>query len=609
MRTMPPRFSPAHAISRRRLILGTASAAAAAALPTPALSATPPAVLTGTQFALDIGYAMVNITGRQRLATVVNGQLPAPILRWREGDVVTLAVTNRLAEPTSIHWHGIRTPAEMDGVPGLSFPGIAPGETFTYRFAVPQHGTYWYHSHSGFQEQTGHYGALVVDPRDGYAQGFDRDYVVLLSDWSDEHPGAILSNLKAQPDYYNRRQRTAEDFAADIRRTGLRDTLADRLAWGEMRMNPTDILDVSGATYTYLINGQPPGANWTALFRPGERVRLRIINGSAMSIFDVRIPGLSMTVVQADGNDVAPVEVDEFRIGTAETYDVIVTPREDRAYTIFAQAADRSLYARGTLAPRAGMAGVIPPMDPAPLRTMADMGMDHGAHGGAAAGAQETASHAEAAGAQATAPAMGGHGAHAPRQEAGHAGHGAMSGASAAALSAGNSAARPLRLGVSVDNIAAQPISRISDPGFGLGLNGRRALRYTDLRALYAGTDQRPPGREIVLRLTGNMNRFIWGFDGRKYSEAEPIHLRLNERVRFVVINDTMMEHPIHLHGLWSELENGQGAFRPYKHTVLVKPAERITWLATADLPGRWAFHCHLLFHMDTGMFREVHVS
>ncbi len=544
----------ARMIRRRRFIQ---AATAMSAFSAPALAAPPasPALLRGTDFALDIGTIPVNFTGQRRLAAVVNGQLPAPILRWREGDTVTLAVTNRLAEPTSIHWHGIRTPSNMDGVPGLSFPGIAPGETFTYRFLVPESGTYWYHSHSGMQEQLGLYGALIVDPRDGYVQRFDRDYVVLLSDWTDERPATIVSNLKFQADYYNFGQRTAGDFMSDVRRAGLGATVADRLAWGDMRMAPTDILDVSGATYTYLLNGFTPAANWTALFRPGEHVRLRFINASAMSIFDVRIPGLTMTVVQADGNDVQPVPVEEFRIGTAETYDVIVTPTQDRAYAIFAQAEDRSGHAFGTLAPRVGMAAPTPAMDPPPLRTMADMGMDHSGHG----------SHTMPTG--------------------------------------------PSGLGVAVDNVVSMPSERLDEPGAGLGQAGRRALRYSDLRALRPTADNRPPGRDIVLRLTGNMHRFIWGFDGRKYSEAEPIHLRLNERVRFVVINDTMMEHPIHLHGLWSELDNGQDAFRPFKHTVLVKPAERITWLVTADLAGRWAFHCHLLYHMETGMFREVRVS
>ena len=446
----------------------------------------------------------------------------------------------------------------MDGVPGLSFLGIPPGETFVYRFPVHQSGTYWYHSHSGFQEQTGVYGPIVIEPKGGYAQTFDRDYVVMLSDWTDESPETIVSNLKFQSDYYNYGQRTLGTFIDDARRKGLSETVADRLEWGKMRMSPTDILDVSGAAYTYLINGQPPAANWTALFRPGERVRLRFINGSSMSIFGVRIEGLPMTVIQADGNDVMPVTTDEIRIGVAETYDVIVQPPADRAYTIFAQAEDRTGYARGTLAPRAGMAAAIPPMDPRPLRTLTDMGMGGMAHG------------------------------EMPGMELSPEG-------------------KKLQGSVGVDNVAMMPTGRLNRAGEGFPA-GRRVLTYADLRAIRPGTDPRPPSREITLHLTGNMERFLWGFDGKKFSEAEPIVIQRGERVRFVLINDTMMEHPIHLHGLWSELENGHGEYRPYKHTINVKPGERLSYLVTADEPGRWAYHCHLLYHMETGMFREVRV-
>jgi CopA family copper-resistance protein len=547
--------------TRRRFIRGAAAAGVFTPLASPlrrALAAPAP-VLSGTEFALAIEEVPLTINSRQARATGVNGQLPAPILRWREGDMVTLAVTNRLSEPSSIHWHGVRTPSHMDGVPGLSFSGIAPGETFLYRFPVRQSGTYWYHSHSMFQEQTGLYGAIVIAPKAGYTQAFDRDYVVLLSDWSFEPPETIVSNLKFQSDYYNYGQRTLGSFIEDAERKGLADTVADRVEWGKMRMSPTDILDVSGATYTYLINGQPPDANWTALFRPDERVRLRFINGSSMSIFDVRIDGLPMTLVQADGNNVAPVTVDEFRISVAETYDVIVQPTADRAYTIFAQAEDRTGYARGTLAPRAGMAAAIPPMDPRPMRTMADMGM---------AGME----------------------------------HGEMPGMEL------SPEGKRLEGKVGVDNVAMMPIERLQTAGGGFP-SGRRVLIYTDLRATKPGSDPRPPAHEIMLRLTGNMERFIWGFDGKKFSEAGPIEIKRGARVRFVLINDTMMEHPIHLHGLWSELDNGHGEFRPYKHTINVKPGERLSYLVTADEPGRWAFHCHLLYHMETGMFREVRVA
>jgi CopA family copper-resistance protein len=592
-------FSPL-AITRRRFMQGAAAAGALSLIPFPlrrALAAPAP-VLSGTEFALEIGTVPLMINGRQAAATGVNGLVPAPILRWREGDTVTLAVTNRLSEPSSIHWHGVRTPSPMDGVPGLSFPGIAPGETFVYRFPVHQSGTYWYHSHSMFQEQTGLYGAIVITPKAGYAQAFDRDYVVLLSDWSFEPPETIVSNLKFQSNYYNYGQRTLGTFIDDAQRKGLSETVADRLEWGKMRMSPTDILDVSGATYTYLINGQPPGANWTALFRPGERVRLRFINGSSMSIFDVRIDGLPMTVVQSDGNDIAPVTVDQFRITVAETYDVIVQPTADRAYTIFAQAEDRTGYARGTLAPRPGMAAAIPPMDPRPMRTMTDMGMggmDHGSMSGMQMdqGSMPGMKHE-------TMPGMN-HGS----MQGMAMDHGSMADMSALETSP---EAKKLQGSVGVDNVAMKPTERLQSAGEGFP-PGRRVLTYADLRATKPGSDPRPPTHEITLHLTGNMERFIWGFDGKKFSEAGPIQIKRGDRLRFVLINDTMMEHPIHLHGLWSELENGHGEYCPYKHTINVKPGERLSYLVTADAPGRWAFHCHLLFHMETGMFREVHVA
>ncbi|MBV9682139.1 MAG: copper resistance system multicopper oxidase [Solirubrobacterales bacterium] len=588
-------------MTRRRFVQGIAAAGALSAAGWPlrrALAESRAPLLAGTRFDLEIGTAPVNITGRSAAATVVNGSLPAPILRWQEGGTVTLSVTNRLDKPSSIHWHGVRSPSPMDGVPGLSFPGIAPGETFVYRIPIRQSGTYWYHSHSGFQEQTGLYGAIVIDPAAGYAQAFDRDYVVLLSDWSDTDPETIVSNLKFQSEYYNYGQRTAGTFFHDVATKGLGTTVSNRLEWGEMRMSPTDILDVSGATYTYLINGQPPGANWTALFRPGERVRLRFINGSSASIFDVRIPGLTMTVVQSDGNDVEPVEVDEFRIGTAETYDVIVRPSSDQAFTIFAQAEDRSGFARGTLAPRAGMTASVPPMDPRPMRTMADMGMAGMGRGGVSGMKMDDPPTSGMEMDHGSMPGMSMDTRSMPGMAMGH-----------GTMPSMNTGGGKLRDGVEVDNVAMMPREDLARPGEGLGGSGRRVLTYADLRALKPDRDARPPSRETTLHLTGNMQRFIWGFDGRKFSEAGPIELRRNERVRFVLINDTMMEHPIHLHGLWSELENGQGAHRPYKHTVLVKPGERLSYLVTADTPGRWAYHCHLLYHMEMGMFREVRVA
>jgi CopA family copper-resistance protein len=583
-----------------------------------------PAVLTGSHFDLVVDATPVNFTGRSAVATTINGTVPGPLLRWREGDTVTISVTNRLKVPTSIHWHGIRSPADMDGVPGLSFPGIAADQTFTYKIPIKQHGTYWYHSHSRFQEQTGQYGPLIIEPRDKDPVQYDRDYVIMLSDWTDENPETVFSNLKGQSDYYNYHQQTAGTFFSDVRKHGLGATMSDRLMWGRMNMSPTDILDVSGATYTYLINGKPPAANWTALFRPRDRIRLRFINGSSMSIFDVRVPGLPMSVVQTDGNDVEPVTVDEFRISVAETYDVIIQPQDASPFTIFAQVEDRSGYARATLGPRIGMSAAIPPMDPRPMLTMVDMGMAMGNMPGMQMGAAEGASKDNK-----TEPKME----NMPGMDMGDmpgmkmeakpsAARGPFSmpfpqpGPETTGLSAPVAIEKPtppkplaLREGPQVDNLAEAPTDRLAEPGVGLNSNSRRVLTYADLRARYRGADPRPPEREIEIHLTGNMERFIWGFNGAKFSSADPIELKLGERVRFILVNDTMMAHPIHLHGLWSELENANGELRPYKHTINVKPGERLSYLVSADTPGRWAFHCHLLYHMESGMFRSVVVS
>ncbi len=634
---MPSRALPGKAndpVGRRRFVQGVAAAGALAGLGLPPARATAQAwpaghpelsgpelsgpELSGSVFDLAIGKAPVNVTGSRASATLVNQMLPGPVLRWREGDTVVLNVTNGLSVPTSIHWHGILSPSNMDGVPGLSFAGIMPGETFTYRIPIPQHGTYWYHSHSAFQEQTGLYGAIVVEPRGGYTHRFERDYVVLLSDWSDQEPEQLVSNLKFQSNYYNFHQRTLGTFFADARKDGLGATIADRVAWGRMRMDPTDISDVTGAAYTYLLNGAAPGANWTGLFRPGERVRLRFINGAAMTFFDVRIPGLKMMVVAADGKDVEPVPVDEFRIGVAETYDVIVEPGPG-AYTIFAQSESRTGFARGTLAPREGMAAVVPAMDPRPLRTMADMGMggmdmagggtggmamDGNAKGnGSMPGMEMNASGKSAGMGQGTMPgmAMGAGSGVGHSGTAGHAGGPGMTG------NAGDPAGAKLNGRVGVGNVAMAPTDQLGNPGDGLVNNGRRVLAYTDLRATQPMADRRPPSREITLHATGNMQRYIWGFDGKKFSEAGPIKLNRGERVRFTFINDTMMEHPFHLHGQFQEVENGQGDHLPSKHTVIVKPGSKLSYLFTAE-PGRWAFHCHLLYHMEMGMFREVRV-
>lgn len=543
-------------------------------------------VLSGTEFNLEIGETPVNITGKRRIGTVVNGQIPAPLLRWREGDTVTLRVSNRLPVRTSIHWHGMIVPADMDGVPGLSFDGVPSGGSYVYRFKVNQYGTYWYHAHSRFQEQTGLYGPIVIERRGGERQHADREYVILLSDWTDLDPERIFATLKKQSDYFNFGKRTVGDLFDDARAKGWSEALADRRMWGQMRMNPTDLLDVSGYAYTYLMNGVTPASNWTGLFNRGERVRLRFINGSAMSIFDVRIPGLKLTVVAADGQDVEPVSVDEFRIAAAETYDVIVEPKDDRAYTIFAQAMDRSGYARGTLTPSAGMTAEIPPLDPRPLLTMADMGMAHDM-GGMDHGAMN-----HGAGAQPVDHAAMGHGT------------GTGGGDSAQPL---NHA--PAEMGPTVDMRVDRVSTGLDDPGVGLRDNGRRVLSYADLHTVGGPIDRREPGREIELHLTGHMERFIWSFNGQKFSEAKPLQFNLGERLRITLVNDTMMTHPIHLHGMWSEIETPQGEFQVRKHTVIVNPAQRISYAVTADAPGRWAYHCHLLYHMEAGMFREVVVA
>jgi len=598
-------------LNRRRFVQGvTAAGAFASAWPlSGAIAATRLPVLTGTEFQLEIGAMPVNITGRAKTATAINGQLPAPILRWREGDTITLAVTNRLSEPTSIHWHGIRTPSPMDGVPGLSFAGIPPGQTFVYRFPVHQSGTYWYHSHSAFQEQTGMYGPIIIDPKGGYALRSTAIMSCCCRIGATKVPttSSAISSFRAITTISTREH--SGRFIDDANRNGFAETVSDRLMWGQMRMSPTDILDVSGSTYTYLMNGQPPASNWTALFRPGERVRLRFINGSSMSIFDVRIPGLAISVVQSDGNDLRPVTVDEFRIGVAETYDVIVQPREARAYTICAQVEDRTGFARGTLAPRPGMTAAIPPMDPRPMRSMKDMGMEHGSMGGmqmdhGSPGGMQQMNHGSMPGMNHAAPGS-------MQMDQGSMpgmSHGPAGGMPAMTNMASQSAAAKLEGKVGVDNVAMSTSERLNEPGEGFP-EGRRVLRYTDLRALKRGNDPRQPEREIVLHLTGNMERFMWGFDGKKFSEAGPIELKRGERVRFTLINDTMMEHPMHLHGLWSELDNGHGEYRPYKHTIIVKPGERLSFLVNADEPGRWAFHCHLLYHMESGMFREVRVT
>ncbi|APU30484.1 copper oxidase [Ectopseudomonas alcaliphila JAB1] len=565
-----------------------------------------PNVLSGNDFDLFIGETPVNITGAARTAMTINGSLPGPILRWREGETVTLRVRNRLKEDTSIHWHGIILPANMDGVPGLSFHGIAPDGMYEYKFKVNQNGTYWYHSHSGLQEQVGVYGALVIDAKEPEPFSYDRDYVVLLSDWTDENPSRVLAKLKKQSDYYNQHKRTVGDFIDDVSEMGWSAAVADRKMWAEMKMSPTDLADVSGYTYTYLMNGQAPDGNWTGIFKPGEKIRLRFINASAMTYFDVRIPGLKMTVVAADGLHVKPVSVDEFRIAVAETYDVIIEPDSEQAYTVFAQSMDRTGYARGTLAVQEGLSAPVPSPDPRPLIAMGDMGMDHGSMGGMDHGNMAGMDHGSMAGMDhgSMQGGMAGmdHSQMAGMDHSGMAGMAGMAGAMQAHPASETN--NPL-----VDMQTMTPTHKLDDPGIGLRDNGRRVLTYSDLRSTFLDPDGREPSRTIELHLTGHMEKFSWSFDGIKFSDAEPLRLKYGERVRITLVNDTMMTHPIHLHGMWSDLEDANGNFLVRKHTIDMPPGSKRSYRVTADALGRWAYHCHLLLHMEMGMFREVRVD
>jgi FtsP/CotA-like multicopper oxidase with cupredoxin domain len=556
-------------LSRRRWLKAMISGSMMLALPSwlrtgyGAPARPPVQVLSGSEFKLTIAKTPVNFTGKERMAITVNGSIPGPLLRWREGETVTLHVENRLEEETSIHWHGIILPYDMDGAPGVSYKGIAPGETFSYRFKVRQSGTYWYHSHSGMQEQAGLYGAIIIDPANQEPVEAHRDYIVQLSDWTDEDPMSVFAKLKKQSDYYNFNQPTASDFIEDANHHGLLSAIEQRRMWNRMRMSPTDLSDISAHTYTYLMNGATANDNWTALFRPGERIRLRFINSAAQTYFDVRIPGLKMTVIQADGQNIEPVVVDEVRIAVAETYDVIVTP-EEGAHTIFAQSMDRTGYARGTLATQAGMAAKIPDLDKPVQLSMADMmgSMEHGEHAGHISSEKRVrARHARS------------------------------------------------EYGPSVDMRVDWPRTNLDDPGIGLRDNGRKVLTYADLHTLGGAPDPRPADREIELHLTGNMNRYSWSLDGIEFGNSTPIHFRSGERLRVILVNDTMMTHPMHLHGMWSDLESPDGRFQARKHVISVQPAQRISFLVTADAPGYWVWHCHLFYHMHAGMFRVVVVA
>ncbi|MBL1274607.1 MAG: copper resistance system multicopper oxidase [Ectothiorhodospiraceae bacterium] len=544
-------------------------------------------VLTGTEFDLTIAETMVNFTGSPRMATTVNGSIPSPILKMREGDAITIRVHNKLNVSTSIHWHGIILPYQMDGVPGVSFKGIPAGETFTYKFTVNQTGTYWYHSHTGFQEQTGMYGGIIIEPRNGEHIRADRDFVVQLSDWTDEDPMAVFAKLKKQSDYFNFNAPTAVDFFRDASTMGVGPAMQKRKMWNEMRMSPVDLADVSAHTYTYLMNGTTPRGNWTGIFKPGERIRLRFLSSGTQSFFDVRIPGLKMTVVHVDGQDVEPVTVDEFRCGPGETYDVIVEPK-DEPYTIFAQSLGRTGYARGTLAPREGLTAPVPEMDKPEWLTMADM---MGTMGGGMAGMAGMAD-------------KGG------MESMDHSSHNMSGGMKMDGKNKVHVRHAKTEYGPSVDMRVDTPRTNLDDPGIGLRNNGRKVLTYADIRTLGGKQeDLREPGREIELHLTGNMERYTWSLDGLEFGKSTPIHFPHGERLRVILHNDTMMTHPMHLHGMWSDMEDANGEFIARRHTIAVQPAQRVSFRVTADALGRWAWHCHLLYHMDAGMFREVIVA
>jgi CopA family copper-resistance protein len=552
--------------------------------------------VSGRDIALTIGEGPRVVQGRRGHGIAVNGSVPGPLVRLREGEPVRLAVTNTLQEDSSIHWHGLLLPFQYDGVPGVSFPGIKPGETFVYDIpALRQHGTYWWHSHSGLQEQAGHYGPIVVEPSGTDAVQADRDYVMLLSEFTPLHPHTIMDKLKKGEGYFNYQQNTWTD---DYPLSG-----EDRRMWARMRMMATDILDVTGSTYTYLANGRGPEEGLEFLFNPGERVRLRVINGSAMTFFNVRIPGVKFWVVGADGQNVRPVEVEEFQIGTAETYDIVVEPTGE-ARTIVAESMDRSGMAVATLASRPGARASVPPLRDPPLLTMADMGMNHSSggmdHGGGdMAGMDHSAMGHDM-------PAQGG----TAEPRAGM----NMSGMDMSGMNMRDTSLLPpdVKVGPGIDMVSMNPVDRMGDPGLGLDDVPHKVLNYKDLVALEPNDDLRRPSRQMEIHLTGNMERYMWSFDGKKFTAVsdDPIRFAYNERVRVKLVNDTMMAHPIHLHGHFFELVNGAPADRqPQKHTVIVQPGGSATFDLTADEEGDWAFHCHLLYHMHSGMFQIVTVA
>lgn len=552
-----------------------------------------PHELSGNQIDLVVGYQAINFSGQSKIATTVNQSLPGPLLRLREGDTVNIRVHNQLAQDTSIHWHGLLLPYQMDGVPGISFAGIRPGQVFNYQFKLQQSGTYWYHAHSSFQEQTGLLGAMVIEPKNGERHQADREHVILLSDWTDLDPAYLLTKLKKHSHFDNQHKPTLLKLMQDIKQQGFSQAVQLRQMWNQMRMSPTDFADLSAGSYSYLINGNAPAQNWTGLFNKGEKLRLRIINGSAQTFFDLRIPGLKMTVIAADGEDVEPVTVDEIRLGVAETYDVLIEPK-DEAYTIFAQTMDRSGFARATLTTQVGLTAAVPALDAIEWLSMQDMGHMIHPSGATDQAAMDHSSHSV----MPTVNPMMNH-------DSGHADHQMKMPQTDSVQHASSEMNNP-----NVDMRVDQPRTNLDDAGVNLRASAkiRKVLTYADLHTIGGSLDRREPTRELEIHLTGNMERYVWGMDGLSFHEARPVHLNPNERVRFTLVNDTMMTHPMHLHGMWSELRTPDGEFQVRKHTINVQPAQKISFDVTA-IEGRWAWHCHLLYHMEASMFREVIVA
>lgn len=541
---------------------------------------------------LNMDYAPYKVHGKLGRATAIDGTVPGPLIKFKEGERVKLNVTNSMMDTknSSIHWHGIILPFPMDGVPGVNFAGIKPGETFEYEYDVMQAGTYWYHSHSAFQEQTGAYGPLIIEPKTSEPFSYDRDYVIVLSDWSFTNPETIFRNITLQDGYYNNQKRTVGDLFADISEKGLSKTVNERLMWNKMRMSPVDLADVTGSTYTYLMNGYGPMDNWTGIFNPGETIRLRVINAAAMTTFDVRVPGLDMNVVMVDGKKVKPVPIHEFRIGVAETYDVLVTPRQDKPFTIFAESLDRSGYARGTLSPEAGLSAAIPPRRERPVRKMEDIGMMAGMDMKSGKMTMMDGSNMPMSGMQMDKNMM-----HDPN----------------VAGPNGPEPFKPDRKSASTVMVITDPKDRLDEPGIGLGSDGWKVLTLKDLVSNEPQPFTSKVDREMTINITANMERYMFSFDGKKFTEHPgPYLFNHNERLRLYLVNHTMMEHPIHLHGMWMQLENGQSHEKiPYKHTLLVKPGEKLSALVTPVEKGDWAFHCHLIYHMEAGMFQVVRVA